>query len=471
MTDASDTSRVSWLEVLSREHAASLLLVCLGIWLHAADALIVATMMPSIVAKIGGAPYVAWSIALYEIGSIVAGATGALLVLGMGIRRPMIFAALVFALGCLVSAAAPAMPVFLTGRLLQGLGGGGLSALAFIATTQLFSPRLTARVMAVISLLWGTAAFIGPLIGGVFVKYSTWRMGFLFFGAQALVLAAWIFFGIRIGETQRVVTANRSAPIARLLLLGLGVMLIAAAGIEVSMPRTSALLISGLFILVLFLHLDATSPANRLLPRQPFNLRTPIGAALIMNLTMSVATIGLAAYGPLLMTTIHGASALAAGYVLACEAIGWTLAATLLSGAPEKHDPFYIFTGMVLVALGVGSMIYAIPHGPLSLVALAATLQGGGFGASWTFVLRRAHRLVEPDDLERLSGSMSVVGHFGYALGAALLGIVANAAGFAIGNSAAEASAVARWIFSACLPVTLLGLFATACFVVPSGRR
>jgi MFS family permease len=467
MTDVSQDARVGWGEVLNKECASPLILVCLGIWLHAADALIVATMMPSIVAEIGGAPYVGWTIALYEIGSIVAGAMGAILVLRMGLRRPMTLAALTFAIGCLTSAASSSMAGFLAGRLLQGLGGGGLSALAFIATTSLFTPRLTARVMAIISVLWGTSAFLGPLIGGMFVQHSTWHMGFVFFGAQGLALAGWINFRIRIPDPARDRKSAPDAPIVRLSLLALGVVLIATAGIDVSFPRTVLLLAAGLAVLALFLRLDARRPATRLLPHQPFNIRTPIGAAQIMNLTMSVATIGLAAYGPLLMTVIHGASALAAGYVLACEAIGWTLAAILLSGAPERHDPFYIFSGMALVAAGVGAMIFAIPHGPLPLIALAAAVQGGGFGAAWTFVLRRARRLVAADDLERLSGAMSVVGHFGYALGAALLGIVANAAGFAIGNSVAEASTVARWIFTACLPIALLGLFAAGCFVRP----
>ena len=78
MTDADknndlDTqSFVSWREFLSSSYAPSLALVCLAVWLHAADSLIVATMLPSMVDEIGGAALVGWSVSLYEIGSIVA---------------------------------------------------------------------------------------------------------------------------------------------------------------------------------------------------------------------------------------------------------------------------------------------------------------------------------------------------------------------------------------------------------------
>lgn len=75
---------VSW-----KPYAASLALVCLAVWLHAADSMIVATMLPSIVAEIGGAALVGRSVSLYEIGAISAGAASALLTMRFGLRAPM----------------------------------------------------------------------------------------------------------------------------------------------------------------------------------------------------------------------------------------------------------------------------------------------------------------------------------------------------------------------------------------------
>ena len=465
MSVTAETSHVPWRDIVNRQYGPALLLVCLGVWLHAADSLIVATMMPQIISDIGGEAYVAWSIALYELGSIVAGAVGALMVMRLGVRYPMAIASVVFAGGCLISALAPAMPILLFGRLLQGLGGGGLTALSFIAVSTLFPPRLTARAMAAISVLWGASAFLGPLIGGLFVEYSTWRFGFVFFAGQAVVLAVWITFGIRIEESQEAQTEQQQVPVFRLLLLAAGVVLIAYAGIAVTVTRTPLLLVLGVLTLCVFVFLDSRDPVSRLLPRRPFSLRTPVGAALVMTLCMSISAMGLGTYGPLLMTNIHGIPAYVAGYILALIAIGWSLAAIVLSGSPERFDRILIVVGMTMVTISIAGLIYAVPNGPLGLIAFFAALEGLGFGTAWTFVLRRARSLAKGDDISRLSGALPTVSRFGYALGASVCGILANAAGFSADGTASEAAHVARTLFIGSLPIALLGLFATACFV------
>ena len=161
-----DDAPVGWTDILTRRHGPALALVCLGVWLHAANGLLVATMLPALVAEIGGAALVGWTISLYEIGTILTGAASGLLATRHGVRLPMSVAAAVFAAGCAVSALAPAMSVVLAGRLLQGLGGGGLMALAFVATGVLFPRPLIPRAIAAMSALWGVSAFLGPLIGG-----------------------------------------------------------------------------------------------------------------------------------------------------------------------------------------------------------------------------------------------------------------------------------------------------------------
>ena len=55
---------LGWGDLLRSGYFARLALICTGVWLHAADALMVATLIPSILADIGGAALVAWTIAL-----------------------------------------------------------------------------------------------------------------------------------------------------------------------------------------------------------------------------------------------------------------------------------------------------------------------------------------------------------------------------------------------------------------------
>ncbi|WP_157020174.1 MFS transporter [Mesorhizobium xinjiangense] len=455
---------VSWREFLGRSYAPSLALICLAVWLHAADSLIVATMLPSIVSEIGGTALVGWSVSLYEIGSIVAGAAGALLAMRYGLRKPMSMAAALFGFGCVLSAVSPAMELLLIGRALQGLGGGGLAAMGFVAIGVIFSRRYTARAMAAVSTLWGVSAFIGPLVGGFFVEYATWRWGFAFFALQAFVLALWIILRGDTGAA-RPTTDAAGFPVRRLSLLCFAVVLIAFGGVEITIVRTTSSIATGLICLIGFLWLDGRAGDTRLLPVRPFDLRHPTGAALFMILSLSMATIAITAFGPLLVTTIHGASALTAGYIVACSSIGWTVMAVLVSGSPERFDRLLIALGMTVVAFSIVGFLYAVPNGPVWLIAVFAALEGGGFGMAWTFILRRTTALADENEVRRISGAIPTIQRLGYALGAAYVGIVANASGLLSMETAAEAADVASWTFLSCLPFAAVGLIAMGALV------
>ncbi len=54
-------------------------MLCVGIWLHAADSLVTATIAPAIVDDIGGIAFINWTIMLYEVGAIVAAAAAPML--------------------------------------------------------------------------------------------------------------------------------------------------------------------------------------------------------------------------------------------------------------------------------------------------------------------------------------------------------------------------------------------------------
>ena len=327
---------VSWREFLSSAYTPALALVCLSVWLHAADSLIVATMLPSVVAEIGGAVLVGWSVSLYEIASVVAGAASALLTIRYGLRMPMCLAALVFGFGCFLSVVAPSMPLLLAGRVFQGLGGGGLVAMGFVAVGVIFPRRYTARAMAAVSTFWGVSAFLGPLIGGFFVEFATWRWGFAFFGGQAIALALWI--ALRPDHAPSDARVRTVFPWRRLALLCLSVLLVSYGGVEIKPMQTTLCVLSGGSCLILFLRLDHRAQDDRLLPLRPFDLTKPTGSALLMILSLSLATIAITAFGPLLVVVIHNTSALTAGYIVACSSIGWTVTAVLFSGSPERLD-------------------------------------------------------------------------------------------------------------------------------------
>ncbi|MFC6584975.1 MFS transporter [Sulfitobacter aestuariivivens] len=326
-----------------------------------------------------------------------------------------------------------------------------------MAAGVLFDRRYRARVMAVVSAFWGMSAFLGPLLGGLFVEFATWRIGFWFFTVQAGLLALWILSCPEAVAPQNAETPNRF-PLARLLVLCLAVVLISAGGARVELARTTVLILAGLACLIWFVWRDGRAGPTRMLPAAPWNLTTPTGGTLSMLFFISMATIALLAYGPLLMTVVHDMSALTAGYIVAASSVGWTVAAVAISGRPEREDRYWIIAGMSLTTLSIAGFTYAVPAGPVGLIAVASFVEGAGFGMAWTFILRRVTALVPAHEVQRVSGAMPTVQRIGYALGAAFVGIIANATGFLEMDTAQDAARVAQLLFLSCLPLALLAL-------------
>ncbi len=173
------SSIVPWSELAREGHLPRLLVLCFGIWLYAADSTLVATVMPAAVEEIGGLPYLSWTYTLYQLGSVVTGAVMGIWVLRTGLSKAATISGISYVVGCALSGYAPEMASMIVGRLLQGMGGGGLVSLAFIGASTLFPPRLWVRVIAVISGVWGVSALCGPLIGGYFVSAGNWRLSLI----------------------------------------------------------------------------------------------------------------------------------------------------------------------------------------------------------------------------------------------------------------------------------------------------
>ncbi|HEY4123406.1 MAG TPA: MFS transporter, partial [Rhizomicrobium sp.] len=210
----------TWRELLRADRVVRLALVCLGIWLNAADALVTATAMPSIVRDIGGYAYFAWPVATYLLGAIIGGASAGRLSERGGLRWALSLSAGIYLAGCVVSAVAPSIALFLAGRALQGIGAGLIVGACYVAMGILFPKELWRRVLGAISGVWGIATLIGPLLGGVFANHGNWRLLFWMFAAQALVfaLAAWKLVPANAAETQ-----NTRIPVRTLTIMGLGI--------------------------------------------------------------------------------------------------------------------------------------------------------------------------------------------------------------------------------------------------------
>jgi MFS family permease len=240
--------------------------------------------------------------------------------------------------------------------------------------------------------------------------------------------------------------------------LAAGVVTVAAAGIEVE-PLSSALLAaSGLALIGMFLWLDGHAGPGRLLPFRPWDPRAVQGTVMILLLFLSAATSGLITYGPLLMTRLHDLAAVEIGLIMLLESVGWSLTAILISGLPRRFEGLAIAGGFGAVTLGVAGLTYAMVAGPIWLIAFFALIQGAGFGAAWSFLVRRTLVIVAPGERERTASAIPTVQRLGYALGSAFVGIIANATGFADDASAQAAAHSSHWIFALSLVLAGVGM-------------
>jgi len=139
---------------------------------------------------LNGIAYINWTISLYQVGAIVAGAAAAALCARWGIKRIFMGATLIYAGGCVLGAAAPSMGILVLGRLIQGMGGGMLLSLSYVAIEAWFAPELWGRLFAITATVWGGGSLLGPLIGGAFSGPHLWRGAFWAFTLQAIVLCA-----------------------------------------------------------------------------------------------------------------------------------------------------------------------------------------------------------------------------------------------------------------------------------------
>ncbi|MFT3968892.1 MAG: MFS transporter [Micropruina sp.] len=97
---------------------------------------------------------------------------------------------MIFVAGLLISATAPIWPVFLTGRVIQGLGVGAILSMAYVIVGIVYPPTLQARALALISGAWTVAALVGPLVSSALVEVATWRI--LFYALIPIVVVAGI---------------------------------------------------------------------------------------------------------------------------------------------------------------------------------------------------------------------------------------------------------------------------------------
>ncbi|KAI3325969.1 major facilitator superfamily domain-containing protein [Xylariaceae sp. AK1471] len=108
-----------------------------------------------------------------------------------GRRWIMLANVAIFTLGSGICGGANNAATIIAGRVIQGLGSGGITLLADIIVSDLVPLRLRGNYLAAILSVFGIAVTIGPFLGGSIVATTTWRWIFylnLPIGGAALIL-------------------------------------------------------------------------------------------------------------------------------------------------------------------------------------------------------------------------------------------------------------------------------------------
>jgi len=431
-------------------------LLCLGIWLNAADTLVTATIMPSVANEIGGYQYFGWSVAAYLTGSIVAGACSGKLSMALGLRTATALTGLVYAIGCAMSALAPEFITFILGRLIQGLGAGAVVALCYVAITALFPESLWPRVYGAVAGIWGAATLLGPLLGGLFAAAGFWRGAFWLFVVQAIIFVGAVMVMLPADKNDR---GQGRIPSLQLFLLVIGVSLIGAAGVVASPNWAIALAIGGVIGMAAMLAANAKTH-DRLLPRTAADLTTATGLGLLTIFACEAAVIGFTVYGPVFIQVLHHASPLTAGYVTGAIAAGWTLCAMLVGHTPAEKDGRLVRLGAGVILLGAVLSAWAVPRGGLIEIAAAFGVLGSGFGVCHAFIARRTIAAVPAEEQAMASGAVPTAQLIGGAAGSAGAGALANVLGFSHGVDVALAPTHGLVLFGALLPLAVVGFVA-----------
>jgi MFS family permease len=345
-----------------------------------------------------------------------------------GRKRCFVLGLAVYAVGALLSAAAPGLGVLIIGNsILEGVGTALLIPPVYILTTLLFTELTSrARAFGVISAAGGIGAASGPLIGGLITSAISWRAAFVF---QALVIAAiiWMARGVRdplpADPARRFDTVGAVLSAGGLVLLVMGILALDQNGwLAVALVVAGALVLAGFFAWVRHEQRVGQEP---LLSTALFRSRISNLGLVTQNaqwLLLTGVSFVVAAY----LQVVRGYDAIQTGVIFTAETLG-LLAASLAAQrlAERRPQATLIISGFVITIGGVGVLL-ALVIGSPSVWAFAPGLLliGVGLGVMLTPSVNVVQSSFGDEQQGEISGLSRSVSNLGSSLGAAVAGTV-----------------------------------------------
>lgn len=177
----------------ARAKRALLWLVAFSFFMQMLDSTIVNTATPSIAQSMGIAPLdLRTALTSYTLALAVFIPLSSWLADRRGTREVFWWAILIFSLGSLVCGLAQNLWMLVAARVVQGFGGAMMMPVGRLALVRAFDKSEFVQAMSVATIPGLIGPAIGPVLGGMFSEYLSWRMIFFVnipFGIIGLFLA------------------------------------------------------------------------------------------------------------------------------------------------------------------------------------------------------------------------------------------------------------------------------------------
>lgn len=355
----------------------------LTITLVAFEALAVATIMPVVARDLGNADLYGWVFTAALLASLVGIVVVGGLIDRTGLVRPFVGGLLLFSIGLVVGGLAPSMEVLVLGRVLQGLGGGALPPIGYVAIGRALPEELRARMFATLSTAWVLPGVIGPAVSGVVAETVGWR--FVFIGLLPLILVAGAMTLPAVARSEAPPveadvpprpSLRRRLPAALAVTLGAG--LVVGGLTDLRLVPGGVAVAAGLLVGV---------PAyRRLVPSGTLRVRHGLPAAVLLRGLLTFTFFCADAYVPRALQDWRGLDAATSGFALTAATLAWTggawIQARRFGGIGARR---FVTAGFVTVALGiVGFALVLWPAVPVVVGIVTWALAGLGMGLSYS---------------------------------------------------------------------------------------
>ncbi|KQY46564.1 MDR family MFS transporter [Cellulomonas sp. Root137] len=338
----------------------------LGMFLAALDQTIVATSIRTIGDDLHGLSLQAWVTTAYLLTATISTPLYGKLSDIYG-RKPLYMISIsIFVVGSLLSGTADSMYQLAAYRGIQGLGAGGLMALAITILGDLVAPRERARYQAYFLAVFGTSSVLGPVVGGFFAGADTilgvegWRWVFLINVPIGIIAILVISRVLHLPPLKRV-DHRIDYPGAIALVVALVPLLVVAEQGRIwgwDSPRSIACYVIGVIGVVSFILAERYAKADAILPLYLFRNRTfSVGAG--ANTVIGLGMFGGLATLPLYLQIVKGQSPTEAGLTLIPFTLGIMTGSIVAGQMTSRTGRYKIFPVIGTILMGIGALLFS----------------------------------------------------------------------------------------------------------------